>query len=288
MQLFTSYKAAFQACMENRTYAIAHLQHLKKDLKIDTFGCYKIFFCLSGGKKFHVDNLIYDVECNNLFFISPREWHYFSSFSEEETHERFVIFIYPDYLRESSTERTDLTACFGHASTSFAHSLTLSAKERERFIYYIHNLSSPEEYGDDLLNYASFLKLMVFLNRITLQHQSSDEVTIGKTRFPSKTVGEVLSYLNAHITEDLTISALAEQFFLSPSYLCKTFKNTTGTTIHKYIVAQRITLAKDYLSEGHPIIEVCTMCGFNDYNAFLKAFTREVGIPPKKYAQFSI
>jgi len=122
-----------------------------------------------------------------------------------------------------------------------------------------------------------------------LQHQDDNtSSSVNTLNLHNKTVAEVLSYLDTHITEDLSINRLAEHFFLSPSYLCKTFKNITGTTIHKYITAQRITLAKDYLSEGHPIIEVGAMCGFNDYNAFLKAFSKEVGISPKKYSQFTI
>ena len=288
MQTYTSYKTAFHACMETQTYAIAHLYHLQKNMNIDTSGCYKIFFPMSGNKKFHIDSRIYDLNFNELFLIDPREWHYFSHFDKEDNHERFVIFIYPEYLKASSSLKTDLTDCFSYSGSSSLHNIALSAKEKERFLYYIQKLSSPEKYGSDLLDYALFLELMVFLNRIVLQHQDDTSAPVNALNLHNKTVAEVLSYLDTHITEDLSINSLAEHFFLSPSYLCKTFKNITGTTIHKYITAQRITLAKDYLSEGHSIIEVGGMCGFNDYNAFLKAFSKEVGISPKKYSQFSI
>ena len=288
MQTYTSYKAAFQACMETQTYAIAHLYHLPKNLNIDITGCHKIFFPLSGSKKFHIDNHIYDVNFNELFLINPREWHYFSHFDDEADHERFVIFIYPDYLKASSSPKTDLTDCFSYSGSTSLHNIALSSKEKERFLYYMQKLSSPENYGSDLLDYALFLELMVFLNRMILQHHNDATAPVNTLNLHNKTVSEILSYLDTHITEDLSINSLAEHFFLSPSYLCKTFKNITGTTIHKYITAQRITLAKDYLSEGHPIIEVGAMCGFNDYNAFLKAFSKEVGISPKKYSQFSV
>ena len=288
MQTYTSYKAAFLACMETQTYAIAHLSHLPKNVNIDITGCYKIFFPLSGSKKFHIDNRIYDVNFNELFLINPREWHYFSHYEEEAEHERYVIFIYPDYLKASSSPKTDLTDCFSYGGRTSLHNIALSAKEKERFLYYVHKLSSPENYGSDLLDYALFLELMVFLNRMLLQHRDDVTVPANALNLHNKTVSEILSYLDAHIAEDLNINSLAEHFFLSPSYLCKTFKNITGTTIHKYITAQRITLAKDYLSEGYPIIEVGAMCGFNDYNAFLKAFSKEVGISPKKYSQFSV
>lgn len=288
MQIYTSYHEAFHACMESQTFAIAHLSNLKKNMRIDTSGCFKVFFPLSGNKKFHIDSMIYDVSFHELFLISPREWHYFSDFNENESHERFVIFIYPEYLRSISTDKTDLTNCFSLINHIGQHNIALSEKEKEKFLSYLYKISSSEDYGSDVLDYALFLELTVFLNRLLLQ-QCNDEFQFSNAfSLHNKTITEVLFYLDSHFTECFTIEDLAGYFFLSPSYLCKTFKKATGTTIHKYISAKRITLAKDYLSEGYPVIEVGAMCGFNDYNAFLKAFSKEVGISPKKYSQFSV
>ena len=100
-------------------------------------------------------------------------------------------------------------------------------------------------------------------------------------------VDEILSYINTHISENLTLEELSAHFFLSSSYLCRIFKATTGTTINKYITAKRITISKSLLSQGYSVNEACEACGFNDYSNYLKAFTKAVGISPKKYAQFN-
>ena len=76
--------------------------------------------------------------------------------------------------------------------------------------------------------------------------------------------------------------------FFSKNYLSKIFKQETGTSINKYITAQRITLAKSLLTNGHSVADACNMCGFRDYSNFLKTFTKIVGVSPKKYAQFSL
>ena len=86
--------------------------------------------------------------------------------------------------------------------------------------------------------------------------------------------------------ENLTLEELSAHFFLSSSYLCRIFKATTGTTINKYITAKRITLSKSLLDQGCSVLEACEACGFNDYSNYLRAFTKAVGISPKKYAQF--
>ena len=81
---------------------------------------------------------------------------------------------------------------------------------------------------------------------------------------------------------------IAGQFYMSSSYLCRIFKGGTGTTIHRYITAKRITYAKDLLSQGYSCMDACTMSGFKDYNGFWKSFTKSVGVSPAKYSQFHL
>jgi len=83
MQIYTSYNEAFQSCIDTQTFSIAHLSHLPRNLNIDTSGCYKIFFPIAGNKKFNIDNHIYNLNFNELFFINLNEWHYFSHFYRE-------------------------------------------------------------------------------------------------------------------------------------------------------------------------------------------------------------
>ena len=127
--------------------------------------------------------------------------------------------------------------------------------------------------------------MMVFLNRVFLRHGKS-EADLPEVSYHSQ-VDDILSYINQNIQNPLTIEDLSGHFYLSPSYLCRIFKSTTGMTINKYITAKRITLSKSLLSEGCSVSETCEKCGFNDYSNFLKAFTKAVGISPKKYAQFN-
>ena len=86
---------------------------------------------------------------------------------------------------------------------------------------------------------------------------------------------------------EISIDDLANNFYLSSSYICRIFKAATGTTINKYVTARRISIAKSLLSDGESVNSVCEKCGFNDYSNFLKTFKKAVGISPKKYSNFS-
>ena len=285
MQLKTSYTDTYKEALVSQRFSVGHLYQLKAPMNIDTIGCYKIFYIVSGRKKFHIDDEVYDVAPGDLFLLNQREYHYFSQVNMEESQERMVCFIYPDYLKALSTECTDLTACF-HNESGLRHKLALKEKEQAQLIHFLQKLSQEEAIGQDILDLSAFLEMMVFVNRIAHARQHAGREESGMKNGQSRQLKEIMAYINLHITEDISIEQIAEAFYISPSYLCRMFKTGTGTTIHRYITANRITLAKDLLSAGHTCQEACNASGFKDYNGFWKSFVKQVGVSPAKYGQF--
>lgn len=284
MREFSSCKQAIQTCLDTKTFALAHLYNDEKPMSMHIHDSYEIYFSISGGKQFLIDNRFYDIYPGDIFFINQFESHYVTQI-EQEVHERIVLSVHPDFLKSLSTPNTDLDHCFHTRNISSPHRVHLSEEEQKHFIYYIHRLSSNAGYGSDITDRAIFSEIMVFLNEIFFKHERNEPEN-AKTSYHSQ-VDDILSYINQNIQTPLTIEDLSRHFYLSPSYLCRIFKSSTGMTINKYITAKRITLSKALLTEGSSVSEACERCGFNDYSNFLKAFTKAVGISPKKYAQFN-
>lgn len=291
MLIYNSCQSAIRSCLDTRTFAIAQLYNNEKPMSIHIHDCYEIYFSISGGKQFLIDNRVYEFEPGDIFFINQFESHYLSKI-DQINHIRVVISIYPEYLKRFSTEQTDLNYCFTYRNPIWGHKLSLTSEERKRFMYFIHKLSEDQGYGQDVLEQAVFLELMTFLNRIFLSHCVHPQAPVlrDETRSAIKTrhsqIDEILNYINQHLSENLSIATLASHFYLSSSYLCKIFKEATGTTINRYITAKRISQAKALLAEGYSVAETGSLCGFGDYSNFLKSFTKAVGISPKKYASF--
>ncbi len=287
MKACPSCKDSMRSCMESHTFAYAHLYSDEKAMDMHIHDCYEVYYSISGGKQFLIDNCFYTIEKGDIFLINQFESHYLSQI-DSQTHERIILSIAPDYLKRLSTEKTDLDRCFQFRDTRMPHRLHLNPEEQSRFLYYIHRFAENQGLGEDIIDEAVFLELMVFLNRAfdrrcrTLEEES----TSGAPGYRSQ-VDEILSYINTHIQGSLSLEELSSHFFLSSSYICRIFKAATGTTINKYITAKRITLSKSLLSQGYSVNEACEACGFNDYSNYLKAFTKAVGISPKKYAQFN-
>lgn len=288
MFIYNSCKSAIQSCLETKTFAVAWMYNDEKTMSIHIHDCHEIYFSISGGKQFLIDNRVYEFEPGNIFFINQFESHYLAQI-DQTSHERIVISIHPEYLKQLSTPQTDLNHCFTCRNTPFGHKIMLSEEEQKRFTYYIHKLSENKDFGQDIMDKALFLELMTYLNRIFISC-CGEERTTDVRREPAGArrgqIDEILSYINRHLAEELTIPSLAAQFYISSSYLCKIFKDTTGTTINRYIIAKRISRAKTLLAEGHSVTETSMLCGFRDYSNFLKAFTKIVGISPKKYASY--
>ncbi len=284
MQTFTSCKAAITECLENKYYAIAHLHQEESIMNMHIHDCYEIYYSISGGKQFLIDNRFYDINPGDLFIINQFESHCLTQINNI-IHERIIITIHPDFLKEISTAKTDLNYCFTERNQIFNHRISLNKEQQHRFLYFISKITTSNEFGKDIIERVAFMELMVMLNGLFINNHSSE---IADSNFQyNQQVQEILSYINQHITEDITVEQLADRFYLSTSYICRIFKATTGTTINKYINARRITIAKALLSTDLGVSEVCEQCGFNDYSNFLKAFTKAVGISPKKYAQYS-
>lgn len=283
MKQYTSCKESIQKCLENTYFSIAHLHTEEETMAIHIHDCYEIYYSISGGKQFLIDNKFYDINPGDLFVINQFESHYVSKISQME-HERIVISIHPDFLKSISTDKTDLSYCFTHRDTNFNHKIELDKNHQDRFIYFINKIISSKGFGSDRIEYSTFIELMTNLTKLSVYNEDS---SLSSYKYNNQ-IQDIINYINDKVTEDITVKSISKHFFLSESYICRVFKLSTGTTINKYITARRISMAKSLLSNGSSINDVYIKCGFNDYTNFLKSFKKAVGVSPKKYSTFSM
>lgn len=284
MNIYNSCEEAIDNCLKSKTFTVAHLFSTQNTMGIHTHDCHEIYYSVSGGRQFLIESRLYSVKPGDVFFISQFESHHLTQI-DKETHERFVISIHPEYLTSLCTEHTDLNHCFLNQNPQNGHKISLTAEEQHRFFFYMDALKNCHNYGADIMMQSIFSLFMVYMNKRFIKFddsQSYDSIHSSNDKIRS-----ILSYINQHLEEEMTIDQLAKTFYMSPSYLCRIFKNATGTTIIEYIRSRRISYSKQLLSTGYSIENVVAKCGFNDYSAFYRAFTKYTDISPKKYAQLA-
>ncbi len=87
--------------------------------------------------------------------------------------------------------------------------------------------------------------------------------------------------LDAHYDEKLSIKTLARRVAMNECYLKKGFKTITGSTIHEYVAARRISSARHMLQgEGRSVTEVAAMLGYSSISHFSTAFKKATGMKP--------
>lgn len=284
MQELLSCQTAIENCLREKNFAIARLNKEEKTMDMHIHDCYELYYSISGGRQFLIDNKFYRISPGDLFIINQYESHKLTQI-DSIVHERIVISIHPDFFKEISTAATNLSACFTDRPESFSHRVSLNKEQQKRFLYYISKITSADGYAHDITERAAFMELMIMINQLSLSNEAFETVTEYKYNHQ---VNDILSYINQNITQPLGTTQLAEAFYLSESYICRIFKAATGTTINKYITARRISIAKSLLNEGASVWEAFEKSGFTDYSNFFKAFTKAVGVSPKKYANLSV
>ena len=94
----------------------------------------------------------------------------------------------------------------------------------------------------------------------------------------------VTSYIREHLTEDFSVDQMAQDLFLSRSYLSTKFKKETGMTLSQYIQEQKIEKAKSLLkTTDRSILEIATYLGFCDAKYFGARFKKFYKVPPTRY-----
>lgn len=93
-------------------------------------------------------------------------------------------------------------------------------------------------------------------------------------------------YINANLSEDLSVSDIAASLSVTSNYFSRLFKKSTGQGCNEYIVEKRIEKAKVLLeTTNFKILKICEMVGYHDTNYFSLAFKKQTGIAPSNYRE---
>jgi AraC family transcriptional regulator len=92
-------------------------------------------------------------------------------------------------------------------------------------------------------------------------------------------------FIEAHLDQPLTISALALEAGASSSHLRHWFKQATGMTVHRYVVRRRVEKARLLLLQGRSSAsEVALAAGFSHQSHMARWMRRELGYTPRELA----
>lgn len=99
----------------------------------------------------------------------------------------------------------------------------------------------------------------------------------------SQPVSQVIAYLQDHYAEKVKVSDIADKIYLNQSYLCRRYKQETGSTILGDLIRLRIQRSKELLNQGCTVAQAAKETGFESAAHFSSVFTRSERISPGAY-----
>lgn len=100
---------------------------------------------------------------------------------------------------------------------------------------------------------------------------------------------KIEQYVAEHLSEKIHIDDLCKEFYLSKNALYALFRDEFHTTVGDFITEKRLQLAKNYLQAKSEIniSQIASLCGFPDYNYFIRLFKKQIGMTPLQFRKHS-
>ena len=235
----------------------------------------KLLLLVSGSGGYWIEGQRYALQPGDAVLVGSGCVHR-PEFDDGSPYERIIIYISPEFLRRSSSSDCDLTDCF---SGRHSHVLRPAPGSR-RLIALAQELEaelSGDAYGRVIVSSSLLLRLLVQISRDLRQ---GDALRPGPTRPKDDRAARIIRYIDEHLTEELSVDAVAERFYLSKFHMMRLFRAGTGISINAYITQRRLMLARDLVAGGMSATESCFRAGFGSYSAFTRAYGKFFGTTP--------
>ncbi len=243
----------------------------------------KLLLLCSGSGGYTVDGRRYQLEAGDMVLIDSRCVHR-PEFESGKPYERIILYISPDFLEKNSETDCNLLEVF---DGSHGYVLRPEKSSQRKLFAYIQQLEkeiAAAEFGQKILCNGLLLRLIVEIGR-TMHNcatcQASPNAPI------SSRILDIQQYLDAHLTEDITIDHLAEVFYISKYHMMRRFRQETGQSIYGYLCDRRLQMARNWIAQGISATESCFRAGFGSYSAFTRAYGRRFGTTPTGRAALS-
>ena len=245
---------------------------------------YEIYYALSEGFKYFVNDKVYEVNPGDLFIFNNIDLHK-TVVPANVPYDRFILVFHPDYIQDLSSDETNLLEFFMYRPLDFSHKIHLEQEKQQHLLNLFDKAlgyQQTSQYGADIYRKTILVEILLLIN----QHYRANTPYVNQKPGENyKKVLPVLNFIRLHLAEDLSLDRLSGLFFMNKSYLNGVFKQATGFTIHEYIISRRIQKAQELLTRGLSVSDVGERVGYMNEPHFIRTFKKYIGVPPGKYSR---
>lgn len=263
--------------------------HLTTEKKAPRFAYHyhdfhKVLLFLEGKVSYWVEGRSFDLLPGDIVLVPAGELHC-PVLSQPTTYERIILYISPEFLSSLSDGTDTLDFCFARAARHQSNVIRLPSPYRPRLSAICSQIEEELErqkktarlFGGALYGKALVTQLLVLLNRGS---ENQGSIFLQNTS-QNPRVLQILEFIGAHLSEDLSVERIASQFYISRYHLMHMFKEATGYTVGNYVTLKRLLYARSLIEKGTPVIQACYLCGYQNYSSFSRAYKKHFQESPR-------
>ena len=114
--------------------------------------------------------------------------------------------------------------------------------------------------------------------------EDADGSRVVPMRYPSRAVRRSIEYINDNFSEEVRLKDIAGAVGMSMFHLARTFRASTGVTLHRYLIRARVEKVKALLLDSDQgLAAIADSAGFSDQSHMNKTFKRFTSTTPRLF-----
>ncbi|MDD2960105.1 MAG: AraC family transcriptional regulator [Lachnospiraceae bacterium] len=249
-------------------YIIDDIQHCisHEDHQLHFHHTYQILFVMKGASEITFSHTTQIVREESIIFLRNLEQH--AVHVIETPYHGYVLHLNP-LLTDQNIIDSKLLSILKVRPASFCNHINIS-----RIFSTITSLF--EQMLSEFKHHYPYKRelLIQLVNQLLIQiwRLSPDSFPMSALA-ENETIFQIQTYIETNYLQDISITNLAQQFYLSPSYLSHNFKNMTGFSPKQYLMLLRLSHSKSLLQHSDDSISnIAYKSGFSDINNYIKYY----------------
>jgi AraC-like DNA-binding protein len=255
----------WQSCYED----ISFLAHWHQELEL--------VYVHSGEARFCINNEEFTARAGDLVLIDSGDLHYSNSYDYKNRLD-FILFD-PGII---SSRYHSLHLAHPLVSAAMLQQYGLTEKTQQLFTGISRELGERGPFYQEIVS-AMLREFIYRLRRClpTADPSSAAQNSRSEMRYDMQ---QLLTYIDEHYGENITLAFAARQMNFSESYFSKKFKKLTGLNFITYLNTVRVEQAAELLKHsGARISDIALSCGFGNVRSFNRTFKEYTGHTPSEF-----
>lgn len=239
----------------------------------------EIIYVCDGALRISIEGKIYTATSGDVYLVNPGELHYMEA---DKIPVDYYTILFPlqfiSFLSQDRIER-EILLPFRESKLLLQNDINQNAVVRsvEEALLELIEINDEKKGIYELRTKALLLQLLAELAEEACFHASV-------LRKNSHLQREMISYIQDHFEEKLTLEMLSEEFHLSQKYISRYFKEQFAISFMQYVGHLRMEKAKDLLRNTElSITEVAMSSGYPSVNLFIRNFKETYQVTPLQY-----